>query len=112
MKKLSLQLTISLVSLFISLILTILGNQNKYCLSFGFIFFAIAIILFAVDRCIYTSNTIKQLNQDVEDYDLSDVMLLEIKDELKKLKKQRAYIIFGSVLFCVLLLILAFTSIV
>lgn len=112
MKKLSLQLTISLVSLFISLILTILGNQNKYCLSFGFIFFAVAIVLFAVDRCIYTAKTIKQMKQDVEDYEIDDVTLFEMEAEIKTLKKQRTYVILGSVLFCILLLVLAFNLIV
>lgn len=113
MKKLNLLLTISLVSLFISIILIIVGNINIYCLSFGFLFLAIALGLFTADRSVHWSNLIKQNKELLESLESGkdDMLAYEIIFANKKLAKQRISIIMGSVLFALLLIVLAFTII-
>ena len=81
------------MSLFIGLILLIVGNQNKYCQSFGFIFFAVGIIFMAVER----TNKIdkrrieidKILEENMENDDFDDVEMIELQDESARLLRQR-----------------------
>ena len=115
MKKLNLLLTISVVSIFISLILIIVGNKNNYCLSFGFIFLAVSLALFVADRSIKLSEQIEQnnrfildANEDLED----DQEIIEAEMENKKLIKMRTSFIMGAVVFGLLLVVLAFTIII
>ncbi len=115
MKKLNLLLTISLVSLFISMILIIAGNKNNYCLSFGFIFLAVSLALFVADRTVNISKQIEQNKRYLEEAmeNQEEIpMVYEVKAETKKLGKTRASFIMGAVLFCLLLVILAFNVIV
>lgn len=46
--KLNFKLTSFLVSLFIGILLTILGNKSKYCLSFGFIIIGLSLVVFVL----------------------------------------------------------------
>ena len=50
-----------------SLIIIILGNKNKYCLSFGFLLLAVSMVLFALYDKEKTQKTIDELDVEIED---------------------------------------------
>ncbi len=113
MKKLNLLLTISLVSLFISLLLILIGNKNVYCQSFGFLFLAVAIAVFAADRSIKISNQIKENRESIavlEEDEPDNIAIVEMEMQNKSLAKQRVSIIMGCVVFALLLVVLAFMT--
>ena len=59
--KINFKLTAILVSLFIGFLLIVLGNKNKYCLSFGLIFLAIALLIYVVSKYQQTSGPMRML---------------------------------------------------
>ena len=107
-KKINFKLTFTLVSLFIGFLLVVLGNKNKYCLSFGLIFLAIALL-------IYITNKYQQINKalieieiaidetEVEDFDI----LMELNEKKRILKKQKSFTCVMCACFAVLLIIFA-----
>lgn len=71
-KKFNFKLTALLVSLFISLILIILGNSNKYCLSFGFILLGLAAALYVLYNNEKTLHEIDEINKELDEIDLNE----------------------------------------
>ena len=71
-KKFNVKLTALLVSLFISLIIIILGNKNKYCLSFGFILLGFCAGLFVLYNNEKTNQTISEIDQELDEIELDD----------------------------------------
>jgi len=107
-KKINFKLTFTLVSLFVGFLLIVLGNKNKYCLSFGLIFLAVALLIYISDKF----NKIKQQlteieilidETDVEDFDV----LMELSNQQKILKKQKNFTSIMCVLFAVFLIVVA-----
>ncbi len=108
-RKINFKLTFILVSLFIGFLLIVLGNRNKYCLSFGLIFLAIALL-------IYVSNKFKQVNQALMEIDIlmdetdDFSVVFELSAQKKALKKQKGFTCTMSAVFAVLLIIFAFIN--
>ena len=106
-----LKLTISMVSLFIGLLLVILGNQNKYCLSFGIIFIGLAVILFCIYKTAGLNRNISELDLVIDETDDIDILNELSKERLKKnrqkIKMQISFYLFGALLiivgFCALI---------
>ncbi|MBQ8615611.1 MAG: hypothetical protein IJ415_03495 [Clostridia bacterium] len=65
-KKFNFKLTAFLVSLFVSLLIIILGNKNPYCLCFGFILMAISMVLYVLYNNEKTETTIEQINLEID----------------------------------------------
>lgn len=65
--KFNLKLTSFLVSLFLSLLLVILGSKNEYCLSFGFMLMGVSLILFVVYNNDKTKKALSELEQDIDE---------------------------------------------
>ncbi|MBQ9795376.1 MAG: hypothetical protein IJW36_00240 [Clostridia bacterium] len=64
--KFNFKLTVFLVSLFISLLILILGNKNSYCLSFGFICLGLSIALYVWYNNEKSINSIAEIDSQVE----------------------------------------------
>lgn len=106
--KFNYKLTISLVSLFIGFILFIFGNENKYCLFFGFIFFAIGLIMLAVDRTRkIDKRRIEIDNQLYSDEELKDELLTELNNESYRLNRQKKRINITSYACAILFVVVA-----
>lgn len=108
MKRLDYKLTIATVSLFVSLILLILGGflKNNYCLCFGLFFASIAMISFSFKEFGRLNELEKSILQETEeDYTMSDNALLELGLTLKTIKKQRKIVIWGGFAFSLLLIV-------
>lgn len=116
-KKLNVKLTACLVSLFIGLILLILGNKNKYCLAFGFIVLAFGVVLYVLfkqDKLNELLNEVKLQKEETEDtiakneeeQKQKDYILKELKKIKAKTEKQKGRL---QVVFylCAFLLLLA-----
>ena len=86
--KFDFKLTAFLVSLFLSLIVLILGNKNDYCLSFGFILLGISAVLFVFYTNSKTQQDIQEIDKEIEKYD-EEYDLFEESDELIE---ERAYV--------------------
>ena len=88
--KFNFKLTISLVSLFIGLLLIVLGNKSNYCLSFGFILFGIAIAFYAVQKGEKFDSAIVEINNDIEQTSEKDSFSLkQLNKEKKKFINQK-----------------------
>lgn len=83
--KFNLKLTAFLVSLFIGLLLVILGNRSIYCLSFGFIFIAISLEFFVYYANEKTSKSISELKQEIDEVDADEE--LDNEDKVYILKQ-------------------------
>lgn len=87
-KKFNLKLTISLVSLFISLLILILFNQNKFGLFFGFLFLGASLLLYGYFRASLLNETINKTNQELEETEyVEDGVVDEVLKELKHVKR-------------------------
>ena len=60
------KLTAFLVSLFVSLLLVILGSQNKYCLSFGFVMLGASLMLFVWYNNEKMQKSLEDLEKDID----------------------------------------------
>ena len=80
--KFNLKLTAFLVSLFLSLLLVILGGKNKYCLAFGFIMMGISLELFILYSNEKMQIELSQINEDIDEVDVSE----EIEEEEQELE--------------------------
>ena len=115
-KNFSIKLTAFLVSLFISLILVIVGNKNQYCLSFGFMLMGVSVALYVLYNDEKTVQTLADIDQkiaeikhdesmDEDDADFSMQELMLVQTKLLKRKKKIAFIFY---LFAALLVVLGF----
>ena len=112
-KKFNYKLTISLVSLFISLLLIIIGNKNNYCLSFGFILMGVAIAFYAMHKTETFNDTLVEINNDLQQTEEENVFAIkELEKERKRFIRQKRRFNFTFYLCAVLLVIVGFTFIV
>lgn len=93
-KKFNLKLTISLVSLFISLLILILFNQNKFGLFFGFLLLGCALFLYGYYRSSILKTVIDKTNEELEensDYETEEEVIVynEVLNELKRVKRMK-----------------------
>ena len=87
-KKFNYKLTLSLVSLFISLLILIFFNQNKFGLFFGFLFLGASLLLYGYFRASLLNETINKTNQELEETeDVEDGVVDEVLNELKHVKR-------------------------
>lgn len=108
--KFNYKLTISLVSLFISLLLIILGSKNKYCLSFGFILMGVAIAFYAVYKTEMFDATIVEINNDIEETNPEDTFAItQLNKEKKRFISQRKRFNFVFYLCAFLLVVVGFS---
>lgn len=90
------KLTAFLVSLFVSLILVIVGSGNKYCLSFGFILMGLSLSLFVWYNNEKTQKTLESLEADidyVEQYDENESVNEEHEDLTFENEEERIYVL-------------------
>ena len=110
-KKFNLKLTAMLVSLFIGLLLVILVNKNKYCLSFGFIILGLTLGYYTMNKVRNLNEEIRLVDQEIDETDIEEFHLInELTNYKRKLKKQKN---FGCTMFfvcAVLLVILGFVG--
>ena len=107
MKKFNLKLTISLVSFFISIILLVLGDKSKYCLSFGLIFIGLAVIMLAVYKTSDIDKAIREIEEESQQLDKEQTAeFAEIEKYKRKLKKMKVRMSIAFYLFGGLLIIL------
>ena len=108
--KFNLKLTISLVSLFVSLLLIIIGNKNNYCLSFGFILMGVAIAFYAMFKTEKFNETLLEINNDIEELDKEDEFeLKQLNRERKRFTAQKRRFNFTFYLCAFLLVIVGFS---
>ncbi len=86
--KFNFKLTACLVGLFLSLLLLILGSENKYCLSFGFMALGASLELFLWYNNEKMQNYLNEINQEIDDVELSE----DVNDEEKAYVLQQLYI--------------------
>jgi len=109
-KKLNLKLTACLVSLFVSLLLIILGNKNNYCLSFGFILMGAALALYAMNKGEQIDSSIIEVANEIEETPIENVFAQQqLAIEMKKLKKQKSKLNITFYLCAALLVIVGFS---
>ncbi len=113
MKKLNIKLTVCLVSLFISVILLIIGSifKNNYCLCFGLIFASLSIIAYSYNEFEKLKVQEKLLKEELAQ-DTTGQFYFEINQNLKAVKKQRKTIIWGGFAFSVLLIVLGIACVI
>ncbi len=113
MKKWNWKLTLCLVSLFVSLILIIFGNSNKYCLAVGLICLGVSIGLYAFYRLKIYDDNIKDVTEELTNADIDDEeIIIGFREELKKLKKERLSLRLSFFICAILLVILGIISLV
>ena len=87
-KKFNYKLTLSLVSLFISLLILIFFNQNKFGLFFGFLFLGASLLLYGYFRASLLNETVNKTNQELEETEyVEDGAVDEVLKELKHVKR-------------------------
>lgn len=85
-KNFNFKLTIFLVSLFLGLLLTILGSKSSYCLSFGLIVLGLSLALFVWYNEEQTTKSLSEIEQEID-----EITSVDIEDE--ELEKERIYIL-------------------
>lgn len=92
--KFNIKLAVFLVGLFSSLIFLIVGSNNKYCLSFGFVLLGISLATYIVYNNDKTAKNIQELDLKIEEIDLDKDLDEDRKDyvvqELYKCRGQFA----------------------
>ncbi len=63
----NLKLTISLVSFFIGILFIILSHKNKVSICFGFCFFAVALVFFALYSTIRADKKLNDIDKQIEE---------------------------------------------
>jgi len=84
--KFNLKLTAFLVSLFLGLLLVILGSKNSYCLSFGLMVLGLSLEVFIW----YNNERIAKAISDI-DAEIDQINSVEVEDE--ELEEERVYIL-------------------
>lgn len=111
-KKFDLKLTAFLVSLFIGLLIVILGNKNPYLLSFGFIVIGFSLALFAMFKTADINAVVNELQVELESLKPEDEFRVkEIAKAQAKLTSQRRKVNFVFYVAATLLIVLAFVNI-
>ena len=91
-KRFNLKLTMFLVSLFVSLLILVLGNKNIYCLSFGLILLGVSLGLFIYYAIGETDIAVKQIEEDIDEIDAKTeedgFMLQDLYTIQRKLNKK------------------------
>lgn len=116
--KFNIKLTAFLVSLFLGLLLLILGSKNSYCLSFGALILAASFVLYVFYNNEKIDANIRNIEDSIdevsaaEDIEIEDLgyILKELKNSKNMLlrRKKRVIILFY---FCaILLVIVAFAN--
>lgn len=112
-KKFNFKLTAFLVSLFVSLLLLVLGNKNAYCLSLGLILLGLSLGIYAYSKVQSINFAIKELEMELQEVDFENVYLIKtITKYQKKLKRQRNL---TSVMFyscAIVLMVLGFVNMI
>ena len=67
--KFNLKLTAFLVSLFVALLLLILGNKNQYCLSFGLILLGASLVAFVFYATDKINNELLEIEKEIDELD-------------------------------------------
>ena len=110
-KKINFKLTFSLVSLFIGFLLIVLGNKNKYCLSFGLIFLASALLLYLFDKYKKINDAMIELDVLIDETDIQDFdKITELSEQKRVLKKQKSFTCSMCFVFAFLLILVAFVN--
>ena len=106
--RLDYKLTLSLVSLFVSAILLVIGGilKNGFCLCFGLCFSALAMIFFSINQYAKINETLQFLQQELQSDELPDGAFYEYTAQIKAVKKQRKQVIWGGFAFSIVLIIL------
>ncbi len=113
MKKFDLKLTAFLVSLFIGLLLIILGSYYSYCLSFGLIITGVSLGIYAVYRTAKINEILQEIEEEISDIPVEDSYTLKELIKLKsKYKKQRRSVSIVFYLTAVLLIVLGVYSVI
>lgn len=111
MKKFDLKLTAFLVSLFIGLLLIILGSKNEYCLSFGLIVTGCSLGVYALYKTASINKLLEEIEQEIEEVDVEDSYTLKQLIKMKsRLKKQRRSVSIVFYLTAVLLIVLGVSN--
>lgn len=100
-----------MVSLFIGLLLVILGNKNSYCLSFGFIFMGVSLGFYSYYKTEVFNKDLSEINKEANKLEAIDEYAFSQLNKMKK-KVQKQKIRF-NILFClagVLLIVLGFCA--
>ena len=87
--KFNFKLTAFLVSLFLSLLLLVLGGKNKYCLSFGFMALGVSLELFFWYNNEKMQNDLTEINNEIDEIEVME----DINDEEKAYVLQQLFII-------------------
>ena len=74
------------MSLFLGLLLTILGSKSSYCLSFGLIVLGISLALFVWYNDEQTTKSLSEIEQEID-----EITSVDIEDE--ELEKERIYVL-------------------
>ena len=110
-KKINFKLTFTLVSLFIGFLLIVLGNKNKYCLSFGLIFLAIALLIYLLGKYQQINQALIELETAIDETNVEDFdVLMELSNQKKTLKKQKNFTCVMCFLFALMLIVAAFIN--
>ena len=89
-KKFDFKLTAFLVSLFIGLLIVILGNKNDYWLSFGFIVLGLSMGIYVMFKSTEINDAIKELEDQLEELSAQEeFQMKQIIKAQNKLKRQR-----------------------
>ena len=105
-KKINFKLTFTLVSLFIGFLLIVLGNKNKYCLSFGLIFLAVALLIYITDKYQKIKQALIEIEIAIDETDIEDFdVLIELEKQKKMLKKQKSFTCVMCFCFAVFIII-------
>ena len=108
--KFNIKLTACLVSLFIGLLLVIIGNKNTYCLGFGLMLLGIGTFLYSLYKTEQSRELQQEVDYELENYDSNKEEHVAIVKELKRIKtadsKQTKRINFSFVLFAIMLFVL------
>jgi len=91
--KFNFKLTAFLVSLFLSLLLVILGSKNKYCLSFGFMLMGASLTLFVWYNNEKMQTEIENLNNEIDEIEANYDALAEETDFNESVEEERVYVL-------------------
>lgn len=106
-KEFNIKLTAFLVSLFIGLLLIILGNKNKYCLGFGLIVLGISLGLYMLYKIEIFDGQIRELMEKAEELTVDQWMeKSDSNRDIYKIRKQKGKMsfLFGFTGFALIVL--------
>ena len=111
-KKFDFKLTAILVSLFIGFLLLVLGNKNKYCLSFGFIVLGISVVLYGLNKRNQLKNLIAKYDTALDEESENAALIIELAKQRNKLTRQKNFTCSMICFFGILLVIGGFVGLI